>query len=79
MVVELSDDLAHPQQKREIKINSEQNLQFVEIAKKIRNSINLKKNQTLTYVVLGGIVLNMQDMIGDIYNKYKNDDGFLYV
>ena len=44
----------------------------------IRNIIKLKSEQALFIIINNELCSSNQNM-EDIYNKYKNEDGFLYV
>lgn len=45
----------------------------------IRKRINLHQYKGLFIYVNGSTLPNTSDLIGNIYNNYKHDDGFLYM
>ena len=45
----------------------------------IRKKLKLGKESALFFLVNGKKSLTGDDSIQEIYNKYKNDDGFLYI
>ena len=58
-------------------INEDFNLtQFTSI---IRKKLDLDKSDALFFLVNGKKSLSGNDLMIDIYNKYKDEDGFLYI
>ena len=58
-------------------INEEFNLtQFTSI---IRKKLNMDKEDAIFFLVKGKTTLSGNDSMIDIYNKYKDEDGFLYI
>jgi hypothetical protein len=55
------------------------NLRVSEIHNIIRKKITLDSKQALFIFVNGGVLVPMNTSILEIYNSYKNDDGFLYI
>ena len=45
----------------------------------IRNRLKMDKEAALFFLVNGKKVLTGEDTMQEIYNKYKSDDGFLYI
>ena len=45
----------------------------------IRKKLKLGKESALFFLVNGKKSLTGDDSIQEIYNKYKSDDGFLYI
>ena len=45
----------------------------------IRKRLNLEKEQALFFLVNGKITLNGNMTINEVYKKYKDKDGFLYI
>ena len=45
----------------------------------IRNRLKIGKEEALFLLVNGKKSLTGDDSMQDVYNKYKNDDGFLYI
>ena len=52
---------------------------FYQILKKFRKKINLKKEQGIFFFTNNDIILSGNFSIQNIYDKYKNKDGFLYI
>jgi GABA(A) receptor-associated protein len=50
--------------------------QFLHI---VRKKIELNDNETLFLFINGSILVNNSETIGNIYNIYKDEDGFLYI
>ena len=44
----------------------------------LRKNINLKSSQAL-FVFVDNLIVSNSEMMGEIYNKHKNEDKFLYV
>ena len=44
----------------------------------LRKNITLKSSQAL-FVFVDNLIVSNSEMIGEIYNKHKNEDKFLYV
>jgi GABA(A) receptor-associated protein len=44
----------------------------------IRKRIKLRQEQGL-YIFVNGTIPSTNEIVSNIYNKYKNNDGFLYV
>ena len=55
------------------------NLQVSEIYVIIRKKITLEPKQAFFIFVGDGTLVPMNKIIEEIYNEYKNDDGFLYI
>jgi GABA(A) receptor-associated protein len=55
------------------------NLQVSEIYVIIRKKITLDSKQALFIFVGNGVLVPMNVSIEEIYNSYKNNDGFLYI
>ena len=55
------------------------NLQIKEIQGIIRKKITIDSKQAIFIFVGSGILVPLSMDIGEIYNTYKNDDGFLYI
>jgi GABA(A) receptor-associated protein len=55
------------------------NLQVNEIQVIIRKKITLDSKQALFIFVGNGVLVPMNVSIEEIYNSYKNNDGFLYI
>jgi hypothetical protein len=51
---------------------------FSSLAIVIRKYINVSQSKAMFFYVNNKII-NFNDTINDLYNKYKNEDGFLYV
>ena len=45
----------------------------------IRNRLNIGKEEALFFLVNGKKVLTGNDEMSEIYSKYKEEDGFLYI
>ena len=45
----------------------------------IRNRLKMSKETALFFLVNGKKALTGEDTMQEIYNKYKSDDGFLYI
>ena len=45
----------------------------------IRKKLNIKDTQALFFLANGKITLVGNETMGEIYNKYKDEDGFLYI
>lgn len=45
----------------------------------LRGIWKLKENQALFYSINDEKIINPARMIGEYYDKYKSDDGFLYI
>ena len=64
-------------EKTKFLINEEFNLtQFTTI---IRKKLNMEKTDALFFLVNGKTSLTGNDTMLDIYKKYKDEDGFLYI
>ena len=64
-------------EKTKFLINEEFNLtQFTSI---IRKKLNMDKEDALFFLVNGKKTLTGADSMLEIYNKYKDEDGFLYI
>ena len=44
----------------------------------LRKNITLKSSQAL-FVFVDNLIVSNSEMLGEIYNRHKNEDGFLYV
>jgi len=44
----------------------------------LRKNITLKPSQAL-FVFVDNLIVSNSEMLGEIYNRHKNEDGFLYV
>jgi GABA(A) receptor-associated protein len=55
------------------------NLRVSEIHNIIRKKITLDSKQALFIFAGSGVLVPMNKVIEEIYNEYKNDDGFLYI
>lgn len=49
--------------------------QFIYI---IRNKVNISKEQAL-FIYINNTIINGSITMGEVNNKYKSDDGFLYI
>ena len=55
------------------------NLHVSEIHNIIRKKISLDSKQALFIFIEKGVLVPMNTLFSEIYNSYKNDDGFLYI
>ena len=44
----------------------------------LRNNITLKSSQAL-FVFVGNLIVSNSQLLGEVYNRHKNEDKFLYV
>ena len=44
----------------------------------LRNNIKLKSSQAL-FVFVDNLIVSNSEMLGEIYNRHKNEDNFLYI
>ena len=58
-------------------INQEMNI--TNFTSLIRKRLNMDKEDALFFLVNGKKVLSGNETIQDIYDKYKDEDGFLYI
>lgn len=64
-------------QKRRFIVPTNMNVQnFITV---IRSRISLEPGTALWICVGNQLLCNNSDMIGDVYNKFKDPDGFLYI
>ena len=50
--------------------------QFIHI---IRKKIELKETESLFLFINGSVLVANSETLGDLYNNYKDEDGFLYI
>jgi GABA(A) receptor-associated protein len=55
------------------------NLQIKEIQTIIRKKITINSNQALFIFIGNGVLVPINMNINELYETYKNDDGFLYI
>ena len=64
-------------EKKKFLINEE--MKFLQFTKIIRNKIKIDEKEALFFLVNGKTSLTGNDSMREIYNKYKDEDGFLYI
>ena len=52
-------------------------MQIFEVYNIVRKRVNLKPEIAL-FITFGGVLHKLNDLIGDVYSKYKDEDGLLY-
>ena len=55
------------------------NLNLAQFTPLIRKKLNMDEKEALFFLANGKTALSGNDQLIDIYNKYKDEDGFLYV
>ena len=54
-------------------------INLAQFTKIIRKKLNLKEQESLFFLVNGKISITGSDQMSEIYKKYKDKDGFLYI
>ena len=57
----------------------DQNLSLPQFKATIRKNLELDDREAIFFLVNGKTALSGSDTLGNIYSKYKNKDGFLYI
>lgn len=62
-----------------VKFFSDKNVEFKKLSDNLRQIWKLKENEALFFSINDEKIINPAKMIGEYYEKYRNDDGFLYI
>jgi len=76
--IEAKDALKLKQPATELRILVNSNYSFGKLHCVLRKKIGLKQTEAM-YLFVNNILIPNTWLINDIYNKYKNKDGFLYI
>jgi hypothetical protein len=64
---------------RNIKFFADPNIKFSKFRDTVRQLWNLNEEETLFFSCGKNEIINPDKFVGDLYKKYKSEDGFLYV
>ena len=65
--------------KADIKFLSDENIKLGFFIEQVRTILTLEKNEALYFSCSEETVLSPDIIIGDLYKKYREEDGYLYI
>ena len=64
---------------RDVKFLSTKNLKLAEFTKQLREMWMIEADKSLFFSCNGKAMLNPDLLVGDIYDKFRENDGYLYI
>lgn len=62
-----------------VKFFTDRNVEFSKLLENVRQIWELEEKETLFFSTGNNIVINPNKNIGDLYDKFQSEDGFLYI